>query len=381
MTNSSKKGGKGKKVVKPSSASPAPKTTRNTRLEKPEITFARNLLKDTMSRSTATEKIPPFDETMSAHWVGTIIRERLALNQQQGQTPVNRQEDLQQIEIVINEMLICPSVYAEEIAMNEDLWHVAHGILTRYNDGEALKSGSRFATAIMATEQLWVYQINTALNNLGMGPGTETLWYLIHFEPNTSLFTDLNLTTCGVSFMANIADKIDGSDHSGQNGPLDDTLPGAKIYNDFHLCIQQTCMLTNDTTDCSDPAQCHYLASMRMTSLETSIQNKIVDRATQIACMLSRAEILEITNEPKPVAAWPLILQAADELKLDTDYLRELSHIRIDSGISAAAFGDAQTIEDQPLVNKMRCLQKMYEELLQQTRCRCRPGETGDQGC
>ena len=99
------------------------------------------------------------------------------------------------------------------------------------------------------------------LFNLGMGPGTETLWYLIHFEPNTSLFTDLNLTTCGVSFMANIADKIDGSDYSGQNGPLDDTLPGAKIYNDFHLCIQQTCMLTNDTTDCSDPAQCHYLAT------------------------------------------------------------------------------------------------------------------------
>ena len=154
MTNSSKKGGKGKKVVKPSSASLAPKTTRNARLEKSEITFARSLLKDTMSRSTATEKIPPYEETMSEHWVGTLIRERLALNQQQGQTQVNRQEDLQQIEIVINEILICPSVYAEEIAMNEDLWHVAHGILTRYNDGEALKSGSRFATAIMATWQI-----------------------------------------------------------------------------------------------------------------------------------------------------------------------------------------------------------------------------------
>ena len=86
MTNSSKKGGKGKKVVKPSSASPAPKTTRNARLEKSEITFARNLLKDTMSRSTATEKIPPFDETMSAHWVGTIIRERLALNHTGGRS-------------------------------------------------------------------------------------------------------------------------------------------------------------------------------------------------------------------------------------------------------------------------------------------------------
>ena len=139
-----------------------------------------------MSRSTATEKIPPYEETMSEHWVGTLIRERLALNQQQGQTQVNRQEDLQQIEIVINEMSICPSVYAEEIAMNEDLWHVAHGILTRYNDGEALKSGSRFATAIMATEQLWVYQINTTLNNLGMGPGTETLWYLIRSESGGS---------------------------------------------------------------------------------------------------------------------------------------------------------------------------------------------------
>ena len=213
MTNSSKKGGKGKKVVKPSSASPAPKTTRNPRLEKPEITFARNLLKDTMSRSTATEKIPPFDETMSAHWVGTTIRERLALNQQQEQTTVNRQVDLQQIEIVISEISICPSMYAADITMNEDLWHVTHGILTRYNDGEALKSGSRFAAAIMAAEQLWVYQIHTALNSLGMGPGTETSWYLIHFEPNTSLFTDLNLTTCGVSFMANIADKIDGSDY------------------------------------------------------------------------------------------------------------------------------------------------------------------------
>ena len=99
MTNSSKKGGKGKKVVKPSSTSPTTKTTRNPRLEKPEITFARSLLKDTMSRSTATEKIPPFDETMSAHWVGTIIRERLALNQQQEQTTVNRQVDLQQIEM------------------------------------------------------------------------------------------------------------------------------------------------------------------------------------------------------------------------------------------------------------------------------------------
>ena len=95
-----------------------------------------------MSRSTATEKIPPYEETMSEHWVGTLIRERLALNQQQGQTTVNRQVDLQQIEIVISEMSSCPSMYAADITMNEDLWHVAHGILTRYNDGEALKSGS-----------------------------------------------------------------------------------------------------------------------------------------------------------------------------------------------------------------------------------------------
>ena len=77
MTNSSKNGGKGKKVVvKPSSASPAPKTTRNARLEKSEITFARSLLKDTMSRSTATEKIPPYEETMSEHWVGTLATEQ-----------------------------------------------------------------------------------------------------------------------------------------------------------------------------------------------------------------------------------------------------------------------------------------------------------------
>ena len=64
---------------------------------------------------------------------------------------------MQQIEIVISEMSICPSMYAAEIAMNEDLWHVTHGILTRYNDGEVLKSGSRFAAVIMAAEQLWVF--------------------------------------------------------------------------------------------------------------------------------------------------------------------------------------------------------------------------------
>jgi len=85
---------------------------------------------------------------MATHWLGTIIRERLALSQQQGQTQVTQQLDLQQIEIVITEVSICPSVYAAEIAMNEDLWHVTHGILTRYNDGEVLKSGSRFAAVI-----------------------------------------------------------------------------------------------------------------------------------------------------------------------------------------------------------------------------------------
>jgi len=84
-----------------------------------------------------------------------------------------------------------------------------------------------------------------------MGPGKEPAWYLIHYEPNTSMNTDLNLTVCGVSLMANVADEIQGHDFAGQSGPLDTALPGAKLYNDFNLCIQQTYMLRATTRDSS----------------------------------------------------------------------------------------------------------------------------------